>query len=254
MICAAQTGHPGGSFSIAEMIATLYFKVLRIDPARPDWEDRDRFMLSKGHAAPIFYATLAERGYFSDEVLATYGEINSLLQGHPDIHTPGVDMPSGSLGQGLSVAAGMALGAKLKGKDLRIFALLGDGEIQEGQVWEAAMAAVKFKLDNLVAFIDYNKLQIEGQINEVMPIEPLADKWRVFNWHVLEVDGHNVGEILKACDTANKVKGRPTIIIAHTVKGKGVCFMEGKPAWHSRVLTDAERELALAELLAEERL
>ena len=251
MMYEAQTGHPGGSLGIAEIMACLYFKVLRIDPARPEWEDRDRFVLSKGHAAPIYYATLMERGYFSEEVLSTYGDIDSCLQGHPDMQTPGVDMSSGSLGQGLSPGTGMALGARLKGKDLRVFVLLGDGEIQSGQVWEAAMAAAKFRLDNLVAIVDNNRLQVVGFVDSVMPIEPIADKWRAFGWHALEVDGHNVGEILRACDAARSERGRPTVIIARTVKGRGVSFMENAPEWHSKVLTDAERVQALADLTAE---
>ena len=251
MICRAGSGHPGGSLSAADILAALYFRVLRIDPARPNWEDRDRFILSKGHAAPIYYATLMERGYFSEEVLSTYGQIDSCLQGHPDMHTPGVDMSSGSLGQGLSAAVGMALGARLKGKHLRVYALLGDGETQEGQVWEAAMAAPKFELDHLLGIIDHNRLQIDGPVDSVMPIEPIADKWRAFNWHVLEIDGHDVGEIVRACETAATLKGKPTMIIAHTVKGKGVCFMENNPDWHAKVPTDAEREKALTELSGE---
>ena len=252
MICCAQGGHPGGSLSVAEILAVLYFRVLRVDPARPDWEDRDRFVLSKGHAAPIYYATLAERGYFPEELLSTCGEIDSCLQGHPDMRTPGVDMSSGSLGMGLSAAVGMALGARLKRQDLRVFALLGDGEIQEGQVWEAAMAAAKYRLDHLVAIIDNNRLQVVSSVEAAMPIEPVADKWRAFNWHVLEVDGHNVGEILEACAAAIAERGGPTVIIAHTTKGKGVSFMENVVVWHSQVPTEAERDQALAELAAEE--
>jgi transketolase len=246
----AQTGHPGGSLGIAELMACLYFRELRIDPARPEWEDRDRFVLSKGHAAPIYYATLMERGYFSDEVLSTYGDIDSCLQGHPDMLTPGVDMSSGSLGQGLSPGTGMALGARLKGKDLRVYVLLGDGEIQSGQVWEAAMAAAKFRLDNLVAIVDENRLQVVGFVDSVMPLAPIADKWRAFGWHTLEIDGHNVGEILGAFDAARSEKGRPTVIIARTVKGKGVSFMENAPEWHSKPLTEADRAQALADLTA----
>ncbi|OGR24218.1 MAG: transketolase [Desulfobacca sp. RBG_16_60_12] len=252
MIYRAKSGHPGGSLSAADILAALYFKVLRLDPARPDWEDRDRFILSKGHAAPIYYATLMERGYFSEQVLSTYGEIDSCLQGHPDMHTPGVDMSTGSLGQGLSVAVGMALAARLKGRDLRVYALLGDGEVQEGQVWEAAMAAAKFKLDHILGIIDHNRLQVDGPVDMVMPIGPIADKWQAFNWHVLEVDGHDVGDIVRSCETAKTLKGKPTMLIAHTVKGKGVSFMEDNAAWHSRALTDAEREKALMELSFEE--
>ena len=244
----AGTGHPGGSLSIAEILAALFFKVLRIDPTRPEWEDRDRFILSKGHAAPIYYATLMERGYFCEEVLLTYGQIDSCLQGHPDIGTPGVDMSSGSLGQGLSPAIGMALGARLDGRGLRVFVLMGDGEIQEGQVWEAAMSAANFELDNLVVVLDNNRLQVSGLVETVMSVEPISDKWKAFNWHVLEIDGHNVAEILKAFQMARIEKGRPTIIIANTIKGKGVSFMENAVEWHSRVLTDAERARALSEL------
>ena len=251
MICCAETGHPGGSLSIAEILAALYFSVLRIDPVRPDWENRDRFVLSKGHAAPIYYAALMERGYFPEPILWTYGEIGSILQGHPDIRTPGVDMSSGSLGMGLSAAIGLALGARLRGQALRVFALLGDGETQEGQVWEAAMAAAKYGLDQLVAIVDHNRLQVVSTVGEAMPIEPIADKWRAFNWHVLEIDGHHVGEILEACEKARMEKGRPTLIIAHTVKGKGVSFMEDAVAWHSKVPSEAERVQALAELMAE---
>ena len=250
MVCRAKTGHPGGSLSAADILAALYFKVLRIDPARPDWEDRDRFILSKGHAAPIFYATLMERGYFGEELLWTYGDIDSCLQGHPDRSTPGVDMPSGSLGQGLSPAIGMALGARLRGQDLRAFALLGDGEIQSGQVWEAAMAAAKYKLDNLIAILDMNRLQICGVVKAVMPIEPLADKWRSFNWQVQEADGHDVDQILEACEKAGTHKGKPTVIIAQTIKGKGVSYMENAVQWHAKVPTADEREQAFAELTA----
>lgn len=251
MVWHAQAGHPGGSLSAADILATLYFRVLRIDPKRPDWEDRDRFVLSKGHAAPVYYATLMERGYFSEELLATYDEIGSCLQGHPDVAAPGVDIGSGSLGQGLSVAVGMALGAKLKGKDLRVYALVGDGETQEGQIWEAAMAASKFQLDNLCAILDYNRLQLVGFIDQCMPIDPVAAKWQAFNWHVLEIDGHNVGEIASACEMAKTMKGKPTMIVAHTIKGKGVSFMENSPAWHARAPTEAEKDQALAELAAE---
>src|SRR3990172_9212902 len=226
MVWHAQAGHPGGSFSLAEILACLYFRVLRIDPARPDWPDRDRFILSKGHAAPIYYVALAERGFFPPETLDTYDELNSILQGHPDMHTPGVDMASGSLGQGLSPGIGMALGARLRGKDFRVVVVLGAGEIQEGQVWEAAMAASAYRLDNLTAIVDWNKIQLSDFIEKAMPVDPLPDKWRAFGWQVRECDGHDVAAILHALEELRQVRGRPTVLLAHTVKGKGVSFME----------------------------
>jgi transketolase len=251
MLWHAQAGHPGGSLSAAEILTVLYFDVMRLDPSRPDWADRDRFVLSKGHAAPIYYAALQERGYFEEDVLSTYDELDSCLQAHPAVGAPGIDMSSGSLGQGLSMAIGMALGARLLGKDLRVYALLGDGEIQEGQIWEAAMSAPKFKLDNLLAILDLNRIQLLGPVGEVMPIEPVAEKWRSFNWHVLEVDGHDVGQLRAACAQAAARRGGPTIILAHTVKGKGVSFMENTHEWHSAAVTDEVRERALAELAAD---
>jgi transketolase len=247
----AQAGHPGGSLSAAEIMTTLFFHVMKVDPADPTWEERDRFILSKGHAAPIYYVTLMQRGFFEEEILCTYDCLDSCLQAHPDIKTPGVDMPSGSLGQGLSVGIGMALGARLKGLPSRVFVLMGDGEQQEGQVWEAAMSAPYHKLDNLTAIIDYNRIQLMGQIGDILEIEPLADKWRAFNWNVIEVDGHDVAQIAQACDRAALTKDAPTVIIAHTVKGKGVSFMENNPAWHSAQVTDDIREKALAELAEE---
>lgn len=247
----AQAGHPGGSLSAADIMAALFFEVMRIDPARPDWEDRDRFILSKGHASSIYYATLMERGFFPDEVLCTYDCLDSCLQAHPDITTPGVDAPSGSLGQGLSVGLGIALGARLKKKDFRVYVVLGDGELQEGQVWEAAMSAPHFRLDNVTAIIDCNSVQLMGPVDEIMSIEPLAEKWKAFNWNVLEIDGHDVSQIAGACEAAAKTKGRPTVIIARTVKGKGVSFMENQACWHSGLVTDEVRDKALAELAGE---
>ena len=253
MLFHAQAGHPGGSLSCADILAALYFNVMRIDPNNPKWEDRDRFILSKGHAAPILYATLAERGYISDDVLNTYDEINSCLQAHPCmVHTPGVDMSSGSLGQGLSVAVGMGIGAKLLGKDSRFYCLLGDGELQEGQVWEAAMAAPRFGCDNVVAIVDYNRVQLLDFVDNIVPIEPLPEKWLAFNWNVMEIDGHDIGEIIAACEAAKEVKGKPTVIIAHTIKGKGVSFMENTWQWHSKVMNQAQYDQALAELKAVE--
>ncbi|MBI2458280.1 MAG: transketolase, partial [candidate division NC10 bacterium] len=237
-----------GSFSLAEILACLYFRVLRIDPSRPDWPDRDRFILSKGHAAPIYYVALAERGFFPPEALDTYDELNSILQGHPDMHTPGVDMASGSLGQGLSPGIGMALGARLRGKDFRVYVLLGDGEIQEGQVWEAAMAASAYRLDNLVAIVDWNKIQLSDFIEKAMPVDPLPDKWRAFGWHVRECDGHDVAAILHALEELRQVRGRPTVLLAHTVKGKGVSFMENNPAWHAKAPDEHEYLQAKTEL------
>jgi transketolase len=244
----AQAGHPGGSLSAAEIMAVLFFEIMKIDPANPQWELRDRFVLSKGHAAPVYYVTLMERGFFPEEVLCTYDCLDSCLQGHPDVKAPGVDVPSGSLGQGLSVGLGLALGARLRGQPLRVYVMLGDGEMQEGQVWEAAMAGPYFKLQNVTAIIDCNSVQLMGPVREIMDIEPLAEKWRAFNWHVVEIDGHDVEQIVDACRLAEEIKGRPTVIIARTVKGKGVSFMENQAYWHSGVVTDEVREKALAEL------
>jgi transketolase len=248
----AQAGHPGGSLSAVEILAALFFRVMRVNPADPLWEQRDRFVLSKGHASTAYYVTLSRRGFFPAEVLPTYDEIDSCLQAHPDCHTPGVDMPSGSLGQGLSAGLGMALGLRLKGYDSRAFVLLGDGECQEGQIWEAAMAAPKFRLGNLTAIVDVNKVQLTGHTADVMPIEPLADKWRAFNWNVVEVDGHSIPAIAAACERAAALPETPTAILAHTVKGKGVSFMEDTHTWHSAVVTDEVRRKALAELDAAE--
>ncbi len=244
-----QCGHPGGSLSLAEILSCLYFEVMKIDPQRPDWEDRDRFILSKGHAAPIYYSVLAERGFFSPDLLKTYGKLDTLLQGHPDMHTPGVDMSSGSLGQGLSPALGIALGAKLRGKDFHTFVVVGDGECQEGQIWEAAMVAPRFELDNLTVIIDKNRLQLTDFTSNAIPVEPMADKWKAFNWHVAEVDGHSVKELLTAIDEAKQVKGRPTAIVASTTKGKGVSFMEDQAVWHAKAPNDAEHEQAIQEIL-----
>lgn len=249
MIHAAQSGHPGGSLSATEILASLYFGVMRIDPKNPQWEDRDRFVLCKGHAAPVLYATLAERGFFPVEELVTLRQINSRLQGHPDMKsTPGVDMSTGSLGQGLSVANGMAIAAKLERKDWRVYALMGDGEQQEGQVWEAAMAAAHYKLDNVTAFLDNNGLQIDGCIDQVLSPYPLVDKWTAFGWHVIVVDGHNLKVIIDAVAEAKTIVGKPTIIIAKTIKGKGVCAMENVADWHGKAPNQAELDAALLEL------
>lgn len=235
MIGEAGGGHPGGSLSSVEIATALYFQVMRINPNEPKDLERDRFILSKGHASALLYAVLAERGYFPVSQLATFRKPWGKLAGHPDMRkVPGVDMTTGSLGQGLSVAIGMALAAKYDKRDNRVYALLGDGEIQEGQVWEAAMAAAHFKLDNMTAFIDNNGLQIDGCTAEIMGVEPLADKWKGFGWHVIAIDGHDIGQILAAVEEAKRVKGKPTMVIAKTIKGKGVCFMEGKVEWHGK--------------------
>lgn len=249
MLGRAGSGHPGGSLSAADIVTALFFHEMRLNPGEPDWPDRDRFVLSKGHAAPLLYAALAERGYFPVEELMTLRSLGSRLQGHPDMKKlPGVEMSTGSLGQGLAAANGMALAARLDGKDYRVYVLLGDGEIQEGMVWEAAMASAHYKLDNLVAFVDHNGLQIDGPIAEVMSPEPVADKWRAFGWHTLCIDGHDMEQILAALAEARAVKGRPTMIVAETVKGKGCSFMEGKEDWHGVAPNPEETEKALLEL------
>ena len=224
---------------------------MRLDPANPDWQDRDRFILSKGHAAVIYYVALMERGYFSADTLATFDEIDSILQGHPDIRTPGVDMASGSLGQGLSAGVGMALGARLDKRDeVRVYVLLGDGELEEGQVWEAALTGAKFGLDSLVAIVDDNHVQLMGDTAAIMPVEPIPDKWRAFGWNVIECDGHDIEAIVAACESAKAVKGRPSVIVAQTIKGKGVSFMENTHLWHAALVSDEQEGQALAELCA----
>ena len=249
MLGKSGSGHPGGSLSAADILSVLYFHEMRVDPSKPGWPERDRFVLSKGHAAPVLYAALANKGFFPAEELLTLRQWGSALQGHPDMRkVAGVDMSTGSLGQGLAVANGMALAGRLDKRDYRVYALLGDGELDEGMVWEAAMAAAHYKLDNLAAFVDYNGLQIDGPIVEVMSPEPISDKWRAFGWHVLEIDGHNISQIINALDEAKQVKGRPTMIVARTVKGKGVSFMENQVGWHGVAPKPEEVALALAEL------
>lgn len=249
MTGAAKSGHPGGSLSAADIIAALYFHVMRYDPNNPKWPDRDRFVLSKGHACPVLYAALAEAGFYPKEEIITFRHIDSRLQGHPDMKKlPGVEFSTGSLGQGLSGAAGMALAGKLDKKDYRVFALIGDGESEEGQIWEAAMSSVHYGLDNLTAITDFNGLQIDGPNCEVMNITPLPDKWRAFGWHVIEIDGHNFVEILDALAPEAKVPGKPTMIIAHTIKGKGVSFMENQCDWHGKAPNEEQVKQALAEL------
>jgi transketolase len=249
MVTAAKSGHPGGSLSAADILVTLYFAVLKVDPATPADPDRDRFVLSKGHAAPVLYATLAERGYLPHSELTSLRRIDSRLQGHPEMkNIPGVDMSTGSLGQGLSAANGMALAGRLKGKDYRVYALLGDGELEEGQVWEAAMFAAHYKLDNVTAFVDNNGLQIDGPINEVLSPLPIAEKWQAFGWNVLEIDGHDHEAIYQAIETAKTVKGKPTVIVAHTIKGRGVGSMENVVDWHGKAPSAEECAKFIGEL------
>ena len=248
MISRAGSGHPGGSLSSTEIITCLFFEVMRHNPKDPHWPDRDRFHLSKGHTCPALYAALALCGYFPKEELWTLRKLGSILQGHPDRRTPGVDVASGSLGQGLSVAVGMALAARLDKKDYRVYCLMGDGEIQEGNIWEAAMSAAHFKLDNLCGIVDYNRFQIDGRVEEVMNLEPLVNKWEAFGWHVISCDGHNIEELLEAFDEAKSIKQKPTVIIAHTVKGKGVSFMEHVVDFHGRAPNEEETKIALEEL------
>ena len=248
-IHSAKAGHPGGSLSAADLFTYLYFEEMNIDPKDPKKPDRDRFVLSKGHTAPGLYAALAERGFFPKEDLVTLRHTGSYLQGHPDMkHIPGVDMSSGSLGQGISAAVGMAISAKLSGEDYRVYTLLGDGEIQEGQVWEAAMLAAHRKLDNLLVIVDNNNLQIDGTIEEVNSPYPIDKKFEAFNFHVINIDGNDFDQIAQAMDEAKTVKGRPTAIIAKTVKGKGVSYMENQVGWHGKAPNDEQFAEAMAEL------
>ena len=248
----AKAGHPGGSLSAAEVFTYLYFKEMNIDPANPKWEDRDRFVLSKGHTAPGLYSALAYRGYFPVEDLPTLRHIDSYLQGHPNMNTvPGVDMSTGSLGQGVSAAVGMAMAAKYQGKTNRVYSLLGDGEIQEGQVWEACMAAAHYKLDNLCIIVDNNGLQIDGNVADVMSPYPIVDKLLAFGFNVHAVDGHDFEALEKAFNNAKSTKGQPTAIVMSTVKGKGVSFMENDAGWHGKAPNDAEYEQAMSELKAQ---
>ena len=245
----AACGHPGGSLSIADIITYLYFEEMNIDPGNPKAEGRDRFVLSKGHTAPALYSVLAERGYFDKEELKTLRKTDSRLQGHPDMKgIPGVDMSSGSLGLGISAACGMALSAKAYGNDYRVYTIVGDGESEEGQVWEAAMFAAHYKLDNLVAVVDWNGLQIDGPVTEVMNPTPHDEKFRAFGWHVITIDGHNFAEIEAAFEEAKTVKGKPTVIIARSVKGKGVSYMENKCEWHGQAPKEEQYKIAISEL------
>ena len=249
MIHGAKSGHPGGSLSAVEILTALYFDEMNVDPTNPKMEDRDRFVLSKGHAAPVLYATLAHKGYFDKEELNGLRKMGRMLQGHPDMKgTPGVEMSTGSLGQGFSVACGMAMAAKLDNAPWNVYALLGDGEVQEGLIWEAAMSAAHYKLDNMIAFLDHNGLQIDGDVSKVMNIGPIVDKFKAFGWNVIEIDGHDFDQIFAALDMARSTVGKPTMIVAKTVKGKGVSFMENNAGWHGNAPSDSDREIALAEL------
>ncbi|WP_320047090.1 transketolase [uncultured Ilyobacter sp.] len=249
MICKSKSGHPGGSLSATDIVTTLYFSEMNVDPKNPKMEGRDRFVLSKGHAAPVLYAVLAEKGYFDRELLGTLRQYGSILQGHPDMKkVPGIEISTGSLGQGLSVANGMALSAKISGEDYRTYVLMGDGELQEGQVWEAAMTSAHYKLDNICAFVDYNNLQIDGNVDEIMGVAPLDKKWESFGWNVIKADGHSFEEILDSLEKAKECKGKPTVIIAETTKGKGVSFMENVCGFHGVAPTAEETELAVKEL------
>jgi len=246
MIAEAGSGHPGGSLSSADIVTALYFHVMNVDPQNPSWPDRDRFVLSKGHAAPVLYAALAEKGFFPKEELATLRKTGSILQGHPDMKvTPGLDMTTGSLGQGLSAANGMALAGKLDNKNYRVYVVMGDGEVEEGQIWEAAMAAAHYKLDNLTAFVDHNGLQIDGPVTQVMSPISIQEKFKAFGWHVIEIDGHDMKQILEAVEEAKTTKGKPTVIVARTVKGKGVPFMENQVGWHGKAPSKEQAEEAL---------
>jgi transketolase len=248
MLGKAGSGHPGGSLSATDLITVLYFAVMRHDPKNPAWPERDRFHMSKGHCCPLWYAVLSEAGYFPQDKLWTLRRLGSILQGHPDRRTPGVDVASGSLGQGLSVAVGMSLASKIDKKDYRVYVLLGDGEIQEGNIWEAAMAAAHYKCDNLCAILDYNGFQIDGRTEAIMNLEPLVAKWQAFGWHTIEIDGHNIKEIISAYQKAQDFKAKPGIIIAHTIKGKGVSFMENVVDFHGRAPTKEEADEAIKEL------
>ncbi len=249
MLYKAGSGHPGGSLSAVEILSTLYFKEMDVDEKNPKWQDRDRFVLSKGHAAPVLYAALGEKGFFPKSEFWELRKIGSMLQGHPEMkNIPGVDMSTGSLGQGFSTAVGMALGLKTDNRSSRVFTLLGDGELQEGIVWEAAMAAAHYKMDNLIAFIDNNGLQIDGPNEEVMGVNPITDKFKAFGWHVLTADGHDFKEIIAALEQAKETKGKPTMIVAQTVKGKGVSFMENQAGWHGKAPNKEERDQAMNEL------
>ena len=249
MIYERKSGHLGGAFSAAEILTALYFHQLRLDPENPAWKDRDRLVFSKGHACAMLYTVLAHRGYFPVEELSTFRALNSRLQGHPEPRkTPGVEVPAGPLGHGVAIGAGMALGARLEGSRRRVYVILGDGELNAGVIWEDVMLAAKFGLDNLKVIVDYNGVQQTGTTAKVMPTEPIGAKWTAFNWHVTEIHGHNMAEVLDALDLADEVHGMPSVIIAHTTKGKGVDFMENSPQWHGGIPNDEQFQIALGQL------
>jgi transketolase len=249
MVYGRKSGHIGGAFSIAEILTALFFHQLRLDPADPAWPDRDRLVFSKGHACAMLYTALAYRGFLPVEELATFRALNSRLQGHPEPRkTPGVEVPAGPLGHGVAIGAGMALGARLDGSRRRVYVILGDGELNSGVIWEGVMVGAKFGLDNLKVILDYNGVQQTGTTAHVMPTEPIAAKWAAFNWHVMEIHGHNMAEILDALDRADEIHARPVVIIARTTKGKGVSFMENDPWWHGGIPTDGQFQAALEEL------
>ena len=250
-VYSAHSGHPGGSLSIAEILSYLYFEAMRVDPQNPRWADRDRFVLSKGHTSPALYAVLAERGFLPKEDLPTFRSSSSYLQGHPDMkHTPGVDMTTGSLGLGISAACGMALSAKYNKKDFRVYAVCGDGEMEEGQVWEAAMFAAHYKLDNLTVFVDWNGLQIDGKITDVMNPTPIDKKFEAFGWHTQLIDAQDLDQIHEAVENARKETGRPSVIVCRSTKGKGVSYMENQASWHGAAPNAEQYEQAMAELKA----
>jgi len=245
MIYRRQAGHPGGCLSAADIVAALFFHKLRLDPANPTWPERDRFLLSKGHASALLYAALARRGFFPLSDLEEWGQLACHLQGHPDrLKTPGVDMNSGILGHGIAIGCGLALAARIQKRRYRVYVLLGDGECQAGLVWEGAMTAAKYRLAHLTAIVDFNDVQLDGSVHDIMPLEPMAEKWRSLNWSVLEIDGHNIRQILEALDAAEEIHARPTVIIAHTTKGKGVPYMENESYWHGMAPNQAEYEQA----------
>ena len=249
MIGAAKSGHPGGSLSAVEIVVELYFNTMRIDPKNPKWADRDRFILSKGHAAPVLYAAMAEAGFLPIDKLNTLRQLGSIYQGHPDVRfIPALDASTGSLGEGVSLAIGMGLAARLNGSPSRTYAMLGDGESQEGQIWEGAMSGAFHKMDNIVVIVDDNRIQLDGFVKDIMAVEPLTDKWRSFGWHVIELDGHDPVAVRNAFVEAAATKGKPTCLVAHTIKGKGVSFMENNPKFHGTAPTPAEVQLALQEL------
>ena len=249
MLTEAKSGHPGGSLSAADMVTALYFRIMKHDPKSPSWAERDRFIMSKGHAVPIVYAAMAESGYFPEEELMTLRKLDSRLQGHPSVKDlPGIEASTGSLGQGLSIGLGAALGLRMDGIGSTVYVMMGDGEIEEGQIWEAAMAAAHFKADNLVGIVDRNGFQLDGSTEEIMDINPVAEKWAAFGWRVLEIDGHDMQQVVDGLEKASERTGKPTVVIAKTVKGKGVSFMENDNKYHGTAPTPEQQELALKEL------